>query len=213
MINEYIERVEKAIRKSTIDSLDDPTKLTNEIYQLPGMSSREGRFLLNEIVKEGDKYLEIGVHKGSTFVSAMYKNNAFGVAIDNFSQFGTLEENKKWFDQACNDHQITNFKFINSDCFNLLEDQKELVRGTNVYFYDGDHRHEDQENALTYYFDYLSDAFIFIVDDWNHGPAQEGTRSGLEKTRAVVHKEWILNGNTTKKGWHNGLYVAVLSKQ
>jgi hypothetical protein len=209
MIQEYIDRVELAIQKGKEDKGD--TKLIPEIFQLPGMSSREGRILLNELVKDGDKYLEIGVHKGSTFISAMYKNNAKAVAIDNFSQFGG-QEVKNWFDQACKDHNVTNFNFINHDCFNLTEEQKSLVNDINVYFYDGDHREQDQEQALTYYIDSMSDVFIFIVDDWNHAPARSGTKLGLEKTNVKVHKEWELNTEKTGKGWHNALYVAVLSK-
>ena len=209
MIEEYINRVEAAIEKATIDT---ETKLRSEIFQISGMSSRENRILLNELVKETDKYLEIGVHRGSTFVSAMYENGAKGVAIDNFSQFGDANDVRKWFEQYTTENNVTNFDFINTDCFNLSDEQKELVKGANVYFYDGDHRHEDQERALTYYFDLLTDPFIFIVDDYNHGPAVTGTKSGLELTGAKVHKEWILNGSTTGKNWHNGLYLAVVGK-
>jgi hypothetical protein len=209
MINEYIDRVDKAVEKAT---LDNGTKLVKEIFELPGMSSREGRILLNELLQEGDKYLEIGVHKGSTFVSALYKNNVQAVAIDNFSEFGTMEDNKKWFDQACKDHQITNFTFINRDCFSLYDDEKKIINGTNVYFYDGRHEFEDQEKAISYYLNYLSDPFIIIIDDWNHAPVQRGTKSALQLTKVVVHKEWILDGSATNKGWHNGMYIAVMSK-
>jgi len=210
MIDQYIDRVDKAVQKAT---LDNGTKLPVEIFQLPGMSSREGRILLNEIVQEGDKYLEIGVHKGSTFVSALYKNNAQAVAIDNFSEFGTVEDNQKWFDQACVDHQITNFKFINRDCFSLFDDEKQLIHETNVYFYDGRHEAEHQEKALTHFVDYLTNPFIYIVDDWNYEPARIGTKSGIQILNLNTHKEWILDGSTTNKGWHNGMYIAVMSKQ
>ena len=217
MIDEYIAKVNKAIYEATVDT---KTKLTEDIFKLPGMSSRENRILLNELVKDTDKYLEIGVHRGSTFVSAMYKNGAKGVAIDNFSQFGTADENKKWFDQYCNEHDVKDFSFINNDCFNLTESEKELVKDCNIYFYDGDHRFEDQERAVTYYFNLLANPFILIVDDYNHGPCVEGTKKGFELTNAVVHKEWVLNGNTVAnenhtfnaRGWHNGLYIAVVGK-
>lgn len=209
MINEYIDRVDKAVERAT---LDNGTKLVKEIFELPGMSSREGRILLNELLQEGDKYLEIGVHKGSTFVSALYKNNVQAVAIDNFSEFGTMEDNKKWFDQACKDHQITNFTFINRDCFSLYDDEKKIINGTNVYFYDGRHEAEHQEKALTHYVEFLTNPFIYIVDDWDYEPARIGTKSGIELSNLTIHKEWTLNGSTTNKGWHNGMYIAVMSK-
>jgi len=211
MIQEYIDRVELAIKKAIEDKGD--TKLPKSVFQLEGMSSREGRIFQNEILQDGDKYLEIGVYKGSTFVSSLYGKNITAVSIDNFSQFDETDVNKKWFDQNCEDHNIKNFTFLNKDCFNITNEYKDLIKCTNVYFYDGEHRHEDQEMALTYYADLMTDPFIFIVDDWNHDPSQTGTRAGLEKTNLKVHKEWELTTANTKKGWHNGLYVAVLGKQ
>lgn len=205
MINEYIERVENAINCAQSNT----TKLPEPIFAISGMSTRENRILLNELVKENDKYLEIGVHRGSTFVSALYNNNAKAIAIDNFSQFGG-QEIKAFFDQHCADHNIQH-TFIDHDCFNLNEEHKYLLPNVNVYFYDGDHRFEDQEKALTYYLEFLADTFIFIVDDWNHGPAKDGTRSGIDLTKVNVHKEWELDSRTGKS-WHNGLYVAVMSK-
>lgn len=206
MIEDYINRVDAAIAKA----MNNESKLEERHFALNGMSVRENRILLNELVKSGDKYLEIGVHRGSTFVSAMFNNDAKAVAIDNFSQFGQVKEE---FLLNCSLSGLNEkMTFVEADCFNLSDEQKELVRGTNVYFYDGDHRHEDQEMALTYYLDYLADPFIFIVDDWNHQPAVSGTESGIRLTNLKVHKEWVLNQANTGKGWHNALYVAVLSR-
>lgn len=208
MIEDYINRVDAAIEKALLDT---DTKLTEEIFRISGMSSRENRILLNEIVRESDKYLEIGVHRGSTFVSALYKNNATAVSIDNFSQFGG-KEIKQWFDQNCNENGITNFTFLDRDCFNITQEDRELIQNTNVYFYDGDHRFEDQKMALTYYWDLLTDPFIFIVDDFSHKPVEDGTYAGIEAVNAKVHKEWKLYRETHNKSWHNGLYIAVLGK-
>lgn len=206
MIEDYINRVDAAIAKA----MSSESKLEERHFALNGMSAKENRILLNELLKAGDKYLEIGVHRGSTFVSAMYNNDVKAVAIDNFSQFGQVRDE---FLHNCSLSGITEkMTFVEADCFNLTDEQKELIRGTNVYFYDGDHRHEDQEMALTYYLDYLADPFIFIVDDWNHQPAVNGTESGIRLTNLKVHKEWILNSANTGKGWHNALYVAVLSR-
>jgi len=209
MIEEYIDRVENAIKCA----LDGKTKLTDLEFKLDGMSSRENRILLNEILKEGDKYFEIGVYRGSTFTCAMYNNNACGIAVDNFSQFDSADKaNKLFFDQATRESNITNFTFLDKDCFNLSQEDKELIRGSNVYFYDGDHREIDQEMALTYYWDLMTDPFIFIVDDFSHKPAETGTDAGLLKVNAKVHKEWRLYRETHNKSWHNGLYIAVLGK-
>lgn len=213
MINDYIERVENAIKLAVVDT---KTKLLQKHFQLEGMSSRENRILLNELVKDGDKYLEIGVHKGSTFVSALYGNQVTrAVAIDNFSQFGDRNALKTWFDQSCGESEIKNYTLLERDCFNLFPEDKELIRDTNVYFYDGDHREEDQRNAFVYYYEFLAKEFIIIIDDYNHGPVQSGTKGGIDFCRSVgatVHKEWILNSSVGGKGWHNALYIAVIEK-
>jgi hypothetical protein len=51
------------------------SKLTPEILTIDGMSSPKIRHFLNNICSyPGASYLEIGCWKGSTFVSALYKN-------------------------------------------------------------------------------------------------------------------------------------------
>lgn len=208
MIEDYINRVEIAIH----NAIENNTKLTATQFNLDGMSTKENRIFLNELLKSQDKYLEIGVFKGSTFASALYKNDSIeAFAIDNFSEFAS---NLQWFKQACEDSELPDHKFFEEDCFNLSEETKNQLKNINVYFYDGGHTHDDQEKALTYYIDHLADDFIFIVDDWNHGPAQTGTASGIEKTKVTVHKTWILDRSFRNKNltWHNGLYVAVMSK-
>ena len=205
MIDEYINRIENAILKAS----NKETKLTQTQFSIIGASTNENRILINEIMRTGDKYLEAGVWKGSWFASALYGNDVTGIAIDNFSQFGGLEQNKNEFLHNCSASGVTDkMHLIENDCFNLTEDQKQLIRGANVYFYDADHKLEDQEMALTYYAEHLANPFIFIVDDYNWDFVAAGTKSGIEKANLKVHKEWILS----EEKWYNGLYVAVLSR-
>lgn len=211
LIDTYISRVDRAIQHA----LDGKTKLTGLQFAIQGMSSKKNRVFLNELLSEDSEnvnYLEIGTWLGSTFVAALY-NNALksAIAIDNFSQF---EGNLTGFMTNCAKSNIQKFKFINSDCFNLSQDDKSSIKDINIYFYDGDHTHEDQRKALTYYMDVLQDVFIFIVDDWNHEPAKTGTRAGLQETNLKVHKEWELPAdfNGDRLNWWNGLYVAVCEK-
>lgn len=211
IVQKYISRVENAIKNAN----EGVSKLTETQFSISGMSSKKNRIFLNTILEEDStntNYLEIGTWLGSTFVAALYENDLkSAVAIDNFSQFSG---NMSTFMNNCVSSKISNFRFINSDCFNLTEENLSSIKDVNVYFYDGDHTHEDQRRALTYYINTLQDVFIFIVDDWNHTPAQTGTRHGLNDTGLKVHKEWILparfNGDT--ENWWNGLYVAVCEK-
>jgi hypothetical protein len=212
VVADYISRVERSIE----NALQAKTKLTETQLLLEGMSSNKNRIFLNELLSydaSNVNYLEIGTWFGSTLISALYKNEVkSAVAIDNFAQFGG---NYSKFVTNCLESGVQNFKFLNADCFNLSAEDKSAVKDVNIYFYDGDHTHEDQRKALTYYIDGMKDVFIFIVDDWNHEPAKTGTRQGLIETNLTVHKEWELpaNYNGDRENWWNGLYVAVCEKK
>jgi hypothetical protein len=172
---------------------------------------------MNELVKDGDKYLEIGVYKGSTFVAANYRNKPeYAVAIDNFSQFDPNGVNSSTFKRVTTERAITNFYLLNTDCCNVAPNLQEYIlnKNFNVYFYDGGHTEQDHYASLYYYYLTLAKDFIFIVDDWNHEPARVGTRRAFADLEIKVHKEWELrtasNGDTGT--WWNGFYVAVCEK-
>ena len=207
MTQHLIDRVEAAITKANEGS----TKLSDGVLAMEGMSSRKVRTLLNELITHDDRYLEVGVYKGSTFTSALFGNEyASAIAIDNFTQFGG---NESAFLTNTKTHGVHAFDHINADCFALTPEQKSLISDITIYFYDGDHREEDQHKAITYYHEYLAPEFILIVDDWNHPPVKVGTRTGLAEAGITVHKEWELpaarNGDVAQ--WWNGFYVAVCS--
>jgi len=224
-VKDYISRIDLAIDKA----VRRYTKLTAVEFDVMGMASFRNRVLLNNLIKEGDRYLEIGVWLGSTFVAALYGNKyANAIAIDNFSEFGKESEIKHTptgnsinpsaalFHANAKKSGILNYCFIEADCFKLNPRQKEEIKDVNVYFYDGGHTDEDQCNALTYYIDNLADVFIFVVDDWNHPPAKTGTRRGIKETNLIIHQEWELKTpeekNQDAETWWNGLYIAVCEK-
>jgi hypothetical protein len=216
-IEEYTKRCEAALESALIEK----TKLTDSELSLTGMSSTKNRILLNELVKKGDRYLEIGVYRGSTFVAALYKNKpAYAVAIDNFSEFTDLINreqsnevikklasdamllnpndaslsNEDMFKKALADRNITNFTLLNTNCFDVppnLENHL-LDQNFNVYLYDGGHSYEDHKKALTYYYNTLANEFIFIVDDWNWEPARRGTFDAMGELGIKLHRDFAL---------------------
>ena len=213
-----VQKVERAI----LCAENGVTKLTEQQLYLEGMSSKKVRIFLNEIVDVNTKYLEIGVWKGSTFISALYNNTPkFACAIDNFS----LPHNpSKNFKDNCTLNNIDNYILFEDDGFSISPEQKNLLQDINVYFYDADHGELGSEKALTHFYDNLASEFIFIVDDWSHMPVQTGTRNGINKTNLHVVKEWELPGahkrflitnprKVVSTLWWNGLYVAVCKKQ
>lgn len=196
--------------KLAIDyALSGQTKLNPKALSMEGMSSPKVRTFLNKLLETPEsRYLEIGVWKGSTFYSALYKNNPiYATSIDNFATFGGHEQ---IFRSNMVDIEVP-YEFINGDCFNL---KNKLDKKYNIYFYDGEHYEPDQEKALTYYYDNLDDEFIYICDDWNFPSVPKGTFAGIEKTNLKIIDQWTLeakhNGDT--ENWWNGLWVAVLSK-
>jgi hypothetical protein len=207
---QLINRVEHSI----LCANNRQTKLTEQQLNpllLPGMSGKKSRIMLNELIFPDTNYLEVGVWKGSTFVSALYgnqPNTAF--AIDSFIQFGDVEVD---FLENTRKHNLPEFKLFREDSFTLSDETKSQLKDINTYFYDGEHEAHNQAGALTYYMPYLADTFIFLVDDWNWDKVKQGTRDGIKNNNLKVHQEWeLISGGGDHENWWNAWYVAVLSK-
>jgi hypothetical protein len=188
------------------------SNLTSDILQLEGMSSNKVRHFLNNICAlDGGRYLEIGVWKGSTFVSALYNNALLdAIAIDNWSEFTGP---KQIFQQTVAQFlSATTYSFYESDCFKF--DLQNIENKINIYFYDGGHSFDQQYNAFMYYNAILADYFIAIVDDYNGQQVQDGTQAAFKALGYnVIFEQFLpsrMNGDT--QGWWNGIYVAVISK-
>jgi hypothetical protein len=218
---QVIQKYKQAIENSIKNANSKNTKLSEKVLNIDGMSTDKTRIFLNSLIETlSPKYFEIGVWKGSTFVSALYDNNPeYAVCLDNFSQFvpekpGYQQHFGDPKNEFFNNIQLikSKFDFYDADAFNF--DQKNFKNKFNVYFYDGRHDHEDQKLALTYYLDSLEEDFIFICDDWNFSQVKTGTREGISENKIQIHEEWELpaNYNGDKENWWNGLYIAILSK-
>ena len=82
----FINQIEKAF--NLVESGN--TKLTTNILNIDGMSGKKTRMFYNNLLDfdTNINYLEIGVWKGSTFISAMFNNkNINGYALDSFGDF------------------------------------------------------------------------------------------------------------------------------
>jgi len=181
------------------------------------MTGKKTRHFYNNLLSlSGLRYLEIGVWKGSSTCSAMYKNRAEIVCIDNFSEFeGPREEFLTNFNKFKGDNFAT---FIDKNCFSV--DLRTLPK-FNIFLYDGNSDYHSHYNALKYYYDSMEDVFIYIVDDWNWHYVRDGTyhiindlgfkvldRIVLQLTDDNTHTPYDIAGET----WWNGLFVCVLQK-
>ena len=107
-------------------------------------------------------------------------------------------------------------RYVNkpSDCFNINL-KENGIENIDVYFYDADHRTQDQYDALDYYIDSLSDIFIFIVDDWNGTGDYDvsgGTYNAIKDLNLTIHLDASKHDNSNPEGYHNGFGIFVLEK-
>lgn len=195
------------------------SKLTDGVLALEGMSSPKVRHLLNNLCNfEGCNYLEIGSWKGSTVISAGFRNNGQFTAIESFrkrygqetSPKGALLANKERFSRSAP------FVFYEADSWEF--DVSLISPRVNVYFYDGDHTPEGTGKAFTHFNAALADTFVLVMDDWNRGRIRDATSRAIRRSYRILYaRELFTPGrkhepNDTPSSWWNGLYVAVLQK-
>ena len=206
-----IDHVKTSITKAS----NGQSKLIPSILKIEGMSSSKGRYLLNNLCSlPGISYLEIGVHKGSTFISALYGNTgtlSYAVAIDDWSDFA--RQNKDFMVNTSLYIPKKAFTLIEHDCFSI-DIKENFPKPINMYFYDGNHGREYQRKAFTYYNDILDDTFIALVDDWNFSDVEQGTKQAFQELGYTILFEELLPGMTLNdsQNWWNGMYVAVIQK-
>lgn len=197
-----------AIAKGTAEQ----SKVNPEILNMDGMSSRKVRHFLNNIGAGVEKYLEVGVWKGSTFLSATYDNMSLtAYAVDNWSEFGGPKKdflyNLNYYATHLNSPQ-----FVEKAIANVTSPDVNNIK-FDCYFYDGVHTQEAQRNALDVSH-LFADSFIYIVDDYAWPEVKAGCREGIVKSGFKVVQEWELPSagpNSPELFW-NGMYVGVLEK-
>ena len=185
------------------------SKITPEAEAVPAFASPKIRHLLNNLgTAPGLHYLEIGVHKGGTFVSANYGNQlASSVAVDNWSEFGQDGVSKQEFiNHTRRLLRPGSYTFLEMDCFDMTA--KDLPNPVNFYLYDGNHSRDAQKQALTHFYPMLDETFIFLVDDYSWDDVRLGTQDGIQELNLDVLFERSLYD-----GWWNGFYVSVLRKR
>jgi len=207
------------VEKAFYQALDDAGKIDPAVLAMDGMSGRKYRLLINNLIEAipDARYLEIGTWAGSTLCSAINQNQVRATAIDNWSEFGGPKaqflSNLERFKTP--GAEVT---FIESDFRKI--DYASLGR-FNVYMFDGPHTTADQYDGISLPLPALEDEFVLIVDDWNHGPAREGTLKALAALNLTVLHAFAIR--TTLDGshptlarqasdWHNGYFIAVVSK-
>lgn len=191
------------------------SRLSPDALSVPGLTSLKIRHLLNNLGAISKNYFEIGSHRGGTFCSAIYNNPLETVtACDDYSEF---QEQNPMADLLSNvgKHKMpeTKFKMIASDCWEI----KELPSQIDLFHYDGNHSYESQRKAVTHFLPFMADEFIFCVDDMDLPQVTEGTAEGMMVLRKMGYEvlfEQHLKSTEElpNETWHQGFYVALISK-
>lgn len=200
------------VKLSLVNAEKLQSKLTEEPFKVPAMSSPRIRHLLNNLGSAPElDYFEVGVHKGGTFVATLFGNDLHSaIAVDNWSEFIQEGASKKEFYSWCETFLADKrHKIFEMDCFRMS--QRYFKDPVTLYFYDGDHGEEAQAKAITYFKPFLAEAFILLVDDFNWESTSRGTFTGLREAnmRVLFEQRFTQDG---VEGWWNGLYVAVVEK-
>ena len=182
-----------------------------EIPVVPGLSSPKIRRLLNNLCSNpGAIYLEIGVLLGSTFIPALYGNQALATCIDNWSQDGhTKADFQANLDQFLPEREVT---VIESDAFQV--DLDLIDQPVDVYFYDGAHDRNSQYMAFSYFEPVLAKRFVMLIDDYRWAEPREETERAIKDLKYKILWERILPAKSAHdpEAWWDGLYVALLEK-
>lgn len=201
------ENLIKAVNRAIGAANLGETSLSSYALSIKGMTSPKIKIFLNELNKQIKSYLEIGLWKGATFISATENNphvRAFG--CDNWSQFkgpkSTFFENL----ENCPGGAYTTIYDI--DCFSQKFKDKIAHLKFDVVFYDGDHSFESQTMAVELFKEVMNDSAILIVDDW-HKWGDKPTRQAIKDNKLKIEAEWIL---PKSKGYWEGVGVFVLTK-
>ena len=174
------------VKDSIVKSYNNTSKVSYDILKIDGMSGNKTRHLYNNICNlENSTYLEVGTWKGSSFISAMYKNpNTYGICIDNWSEFGGPRE--EFFNNLNTHIENKNIKIIDKDCWEITDD--DINKTIDIYMYDGEHSYESQKKAITYYNKFFSKYIIIMIDDWICWQRViDGTIAGIKEMNLIIH--------------------------
>lgn len=211
-IRNKIEQIEQAIQKA----IKRESKLSKEALEVPSFTSLNIRHLLNNLGAISTSYLDCGSHKGGSFCSAVYANDNLkcAVSIDNYGEFSKGGETRLEFLKNAQTFSPKGMDWhsIEQDCFTV----KAFPCKFDMYLYDAIHSESGQQRAVSCFLEWLTDEYIFLVDDWSFDGVERGTRNGIKLSGVEVLYEKILEtpeGVAHNEAWHNSFAVFYLRQK
>lgn len=208
-----VEQIKNAIEKAKRRE----SNLGFPATEVPMLGSLQIRHLMNNLGSICERFIEVGSHRGGSFVSATYGNTniKYATAIDDYSEnfhdgdakADFIENSKKYT------YPETIVKQISKDCFKV-DLKKDLDGPYDFYLFDGNHSFESQEKAITYFAKAMTNEFILVVDDYSWDAVKKGTQSGIKIAELeIIFEEELWDGiEGNNEGWWNGTYVALLKQ-
>ena len=207
--------VQEILQKNWENYIKDPYPKDRRMAILKDvhtLSTENIKFLINEIVRLYAKvYLEVGVFKGGSLLSAALFNTARCIGIDNFSEFKDKNNNLKTLETNLEKFSLLNINFYNMDYKKAI---KKIFNETpslkiDCYFYDGAHNREDSITGLEIMSPHLSEKCIIIADDTNWAGPREGIKTFLRNHPDFQLEIDIKSDYSGKKEikWWNGIMI------
>ena len=188
------------------------TKLPPSVLAIKGHGSKKVSIFLNALCCQihDCRYLEMGTFAGRSLAAAAWGNTGVYMGVDKLQWLGStvsfdstehLKEELKSSLRLC---ASSNVGVIESD-FRLFKPEFDAY---DVFFYDADHGYEATRDGTAMMLPYLKPG-VLIMDDYHSHAKSSLVQQGMLEALAgaKVEKSWEL---TPKRGWHTGIYVAVI---
>lgn len=209
------------------------SKITEKERRLYGLSSTRLRCLINNLcAMPGTNYLELGVYKGATLLSAAVNNpKTKVVGIEDYS-YDEREPKKQaaegeiWENVKSHLHDnINRYKDPNSGVdvnnIHLLEKSyKDVVWADlpkfNVCFFDINPIVEDTyETLTTKVFDALADEAVVVISNYSNEKHAKAINEQLTKVKniAITSKHHRISGGLSDaRGYYSGVLILTIKK-
>lgn len=212
-------RNEVRIRNTESALESTATPLSQEIYNLPGLTSPRTQTFLNKISKDKN-VLEIGTFCGACTI-AIASSAKSVVTVDNWEnqetvavledyQHHIIDPKAEFF---ANIKGYNNIEMISGDIISV-DVMRELIarnkeKHFDVIFYDASHDLVDMMKFLLLYQDFFRDC-ILVIDDYNFSDVKSAITYGTENYNIKPVKEYLIptNGESKDHFW-NGIAVQI----
>jgi len=205
----------------------DRSNITEYERDLYGFSGRKIKHTISNIcsIKDNLNYLELGVYRGATIISASFRNTTSIFGVDDF----TLDhkEAEPYKENGWNNPKIVAESLFEryktrgdiKNTITLLQseatkvDLKLINKKIDIIHYDLDEHHANLESVVKYYTPVLDKYSILLVSNWN----SKGVRDSYNRlsTTAGLSLELIYEKLSSTTGdtlnWYNGFSASILT--